>query len=188
MTHPHEHEHGHAAAAHTDGESLNPALEGLRFCPRCGAPPRIDYPRSLRCDNCGYAAFYNPKPVAGAIPRDADGRVVLLRRGFDPSAGLWTFPGGFVDLGESVDQAAVREVREELEIDIELTGLIGVYSRPQDRVVLVVFEAIARDEPRTTDEAPEVRAFAPADVPWDELAFWSTEQALRDLFAAAPAR
>ncbi len=186
MTHPHEHEHGHAAAAHGDGESLNPALEGLRFCPRCGATPRIEFPRSLHCDACGYAAFYNPKPVAGAIPRTADGRVWLLRRGFDPGAGLWTFPGGFVDLGESVDQAAVREAREELEIDVELTRLLGVYSRPQDRVLLVVFAAIAHGEPRTTDEAPEVAAFAPADVPWAELAFWSTEQALRDLFAAGP--
>jgi ADP-ribose pyrophosphatase YjhB (NUDIX family) len=181
MTHPHEHEHGHAAAAHTDGDSLNPALEGLRFCPRCGATPRIDFPRSLRCANCGYAAFYNPKPVAGAIPREADGRIWLLRRGFDPAAGLWTFPGGFVDLGESVDQAARREAREELEVDVELTGLVGVYSRPQDRVVLVVFDAVPRGEPRPTDEAPEVRAFAPAELPWDQLAFWSTEQALRDL-------
>jgi ADP-ribose pyrophosphatase YjhB (NUDIX family) len=172
MTHPEEHEHGHAAAAHTHAESLNPALEGLRFCPRCGAAPEIDFPRSLRCENCGYAAFYNPKPVAGAIPRDADGRIWLLRRGFDPAAGLWTFPGGFVDL-------------EELEIEIELTALLGVYSRPQDRVLLVVFEAIAHGEPRTTDEAPEIRAFAPHELPWDELAFWSTEQALRDLLDSA---
>ena len=184
MTHPGEHEHGHAAAAHSHDDSINPALEGAKFCPRCSHAPRVDFPRSLQCDNCGYAAFYNPKPVAGAIPRAADGRVWLLRRGFDPGAGLWTFPGGFVDLGESVEQAARRETMEELEIDVELTGLLGVYSRPQDRVVLVVFEAIAHGEPRTTDEAPEVRAFAPGDLPWDELAFWSTEQALRDLLAA----
>ncbi|MEA2269511.1 MAG: hypothetical protein QOC64_2121, partial [Solirubrobacteraceae bacterium] len=118
-----------------------------------------------------------------AIPREPDGRVWLLRRGFDPSAGLWTFPGGFVDLGESVEQAARREAREELEIDVELTGLVGVYSRPQDRVVLVVFDAVPHGEPRTTDEAPEVRAFAPGELPWGELAFWSTEQALRDVLA-----
>jgi ADP-ribose pyrophosphatase YjhB (NUDIX family) len=179
--HPEEHEHGHAAAAHVHPDSLNPALEGLRFCPRCGAEPRIDFPRSLRCEHCGYAAFYNPKPVAGAIPREPDGRVWLLRRGFDPAAGLWTFPGGFVDLGESVEEAARREAKEELEIDIELTGLVGVYSRPRDRVVLVVYAATLDGEPRPTPEAPEIRAFAPGDVPWDELAFWSTEQALRDL-------
>jgi len=119
--------------------------------------------------------------LAGAIPREPDGRLWLLRRGFDPSAGLWTFPGGFVDLGESVEKAARREAKEELEIDIELTGLVGVYSRPRDRVVLVVYAATLDGEPRPTSEAPEIRAFAPGDVPWDELAFWSTEQALRDL-------
>ena len=163
--------------------SLNPALEDVRFCPRCGTEAQIDFPRSIRCGTCGYGAFYNPKPVACAIPREPDGRLWLLRRGFDPSAGLWTFPGGFVDLGESVEQAARREAREELEIDVELTGLVGVYSRPEDRVLLIVFDALARGEPRPTPEAPEVRAFAPAEVPWGELAFWSTERALRDALA-----
>ena len=187
----------HEAGAHFHPDSLNPALEGLRFCPRCGAAPRIDFPRSLRCElqlairplprtpHCGYAAFYNPKPVAGAIPREPDGRIWLLRRGFDPSAGLWTFPGGFVDLGESVEEAARREAHEELEIEVAITGLVGVYSRPQDRVVLVVYDATLTGEPRVTPEATEVRAFAPDDLPWDELAFWSTEQALRDLLARA---
>jgi ADP-ribose pyrophosphatase YjhB (NUDIX family) len=196
VTDHHEHEHrtgpadrdagepdGHLAGAHFHAESINPALEDARFCPRCGAAPEIDFPRSLQCPACGYAAFFNPKPVACAIPREPDGRVWLLRRGFDPSAGLWTFPGGFVDLGESVEQAARREAREELEIDVELTGLVGVYSRPQDRVVLVVFDAVPLGTPRPTAEAPEVHAFAPPDMPWGELAFWSTEQALRDVLA-----
>jgi ADP-ribose pyrophosphatase YjhB (NUDIX family) len=177
----HDEPHDHAAGAHFHPESINPALEGARFCPRCGATPEIDFPRSLQCPVCGYAAFFNPKPVACAIPREPDGRVWLLRRGFEPSAGLWTFPGGFVDLGESVEQAAVREAQEELEIEVRLTGLVGVYSRPQDRVVLVVFDAVPLGTPRPTPEAPAVQAFAPADVPWDELAFWSTEQALRDV-------
>jgi ADP-ribose pyrophosphatase YjhB (NUDIX family) len=178
----------HAAGAHFHPDSINPALEGVKFCPRCGATPRVEFPRSLQCEHCGYAAFYNPKPVAGAVPREPDGRVWLLRRGFDPSAGLWTFPGGFVDLGESVEEAARREAKEELEIDIELTGLIGVYSRPRDRVVLVVYEATLDGDPRPTPEAPEIRAFAPGELPWDELAFWSTEQALRDLLDGDGAR
>ncbi|HEU4656230.1 MAG TPA: NUDIX domain-containing protein [Capillimicrobium sp.] len=144
------------------------------------------FPRSLTCPSCGYGAYYNPKPVASAIPRDADGNVLLLRRGFEPSAGLWTFPGGFVDLGESVEQAALREVREELEIDVELGGLVGVYSRPGDRIVLIVFHARvdAGARPRTTEEAIEVASFGPADIPWDQLAFRSTDRALRDALAA----
>jgi ADP-ribose pyrophosphatase YjhB (NUDIX family) len=160
--------------------SLNPALEDVRYCPRCGAEAVIAYPRSITCGRCGYGAYYNPKPVACAIPRDDHGRVWLLRRAFDPGAGLWTFPGGFVDLGESVEDAARRETREELEIEIDLGGLVGVYSRAEDRIVLVVFAAVARGIPRTTEEATEVRAFAPGEVPWEELAFWSTERALRD--------
>jgi len=167
--------------------SLNPALEGVRFCPRCGSPAQVDAPRRLGCDACGYVAFYNPKPVACAIPFTAAGAVILLRRGFDPGAGLWTFPGGFVDLGESVEEAALRETREELELDVELRRLVGVYSRPDDRIVLVVFAARALGEPRTTPEAVEVRAFAPADLPWDELAFWSTSAALRDVLSAVGA-
>jgi ADP-ribose pyrophosphatase YjhB (NUDIX family) len=161
--------------------SLNPSLAEARFCPRCGSPADVRFPRSIHCPTCGYVAFFNPKPVAAAIPRDRDGRIWLLRRGFDPGAGLWTFPGGFVDLGESVEQAALREAREEIEIDVELAGLVGVYSRPEDRVVLVVFEAVIAAVPQVTEEAPEVRAFAPDELPWDELAFWSTEAALRDL-------
>jgi ADP-ribose pyrophosphatase YjhB (NUDIX family) len=105
-----------------------------------------------------------------------------LRRGFDPAQGRWTFPGGFVDLGESVEDAAHRETDEELGIAIELGQLVGVYSRAHDRVVLIVFLARALGPPRTTPEALEVRTFAQAEIPWGDLAFWSTEQALRDAF------
>jgi ADP-ribose pyrophosphatase YjhB (NUDIX family) len=163
--------------------ALNPALAEARFCPRCGRPANIDFPRRITCTHCGYAAYYNPKPVACAIPVDEHGRVILLRRGFDPGRGLWTFPGGFVDLGESVPDAARRETDEELGLAIELESLVGVYSRPQDRVVLIVYRALARGRPQTTPEAPEIRAFAPAEIPWGELAFWSTGQALRDALA-----
>ena len=161
--------------------SINPALEDVSFCPRCGRSAEVAFPRSITCPHCGYAAYYNPKPVAAAIPRDANGHIWLLRRAFDPGAGLWTFPGGFVDLGESVEDAARREAREELEIGVELRSLVGVYSRADDRVILVVYDATFTGEPRRTPEATEVRAFAPDEVPWDELAFWSTAQALRDL-------
>jgi 8-oxo-dGTP diphosphatase len=160
--------------------SLNPALDEARFCPRCASAISKDAPRSLRCPACGFIMFFNPKPVAAAIPRDPDGNVVLLRRGFDPSAGLWTFPGGFVDLGESVADAAIRETREEIGVDATLDGLVGVYSRATDRVMLVVYAATITQAPQTTEEAPEVRAFSPADLPWDEMAFWSTTAALRD--------
>ncbi len=166
------------------GEALNPALAQARYCPRCASPATIDYPRSISCPVCGYGAYYNPKPVAAAIPVDADGGIVLLRRGFEPGKDLWTFPGGFVDLGESVEEAALREAQEELHIDIALQGLVGVYSKPDDRVILIVYAATTRDVPRTSEEAVEVRAFPPDELPWKELAFWSTHVALKDFTSA----
>ena len=164
-------------------DGLNPALEDARFCPRCGKAAEVDYPRSISCPHCGYGAYYNPKPVAAAIPVTADGEIVLLRRGFDPGKDLWTFPGGFVDLGETVEEAARREAREEIEADVELGELVGVYSRPDERVVLIVFAAKIDDEPQTTPEALQVEAFAPDEIPWQELAFWSTTNALKDFLA-----
>jgi ADP-ribose pyrophosphatase YjhB (NUDIX family) len=125
--------------------------------------------------------FFNPKPVAAAIPRTGDGGIVLLRRGFNPGKDLWTFPGGFIDLGESVEQAAIRETHEEICVVVELTKLVGVYSRATDRGMLVVYEGVIEDEPQTTDEAPTVQTFGPDSLPWEEMAFWSTTAALQDL-------
>ena len=163
--------------------SLNPALDGVHLCPRCGAEADVTPPRSLICPECGYKAYYNPTPAAGAIPFDSGGSIWLMRRGTDPGRGLWTFPGGFVDLGESVPDAARREAREEMGVDLEVGALVGVYSRPDDRVLLVVYRASLPDGqvPAVSEEAAEVRAFAPGELPWDQLAFWSTELALRDV-------
>ena len=160
--------------------SLNPALEDVHFCPRCGNQATIKFPRSLTCDSCGYGAFYNPKPVACAITANADGHVILARRGFQPNRGKWSMPGGFVDLGESVEDAAIRETKEEIGLDIELTQLVGVYSRSTDRTVVVVYAARAEGTPNRTEEALEVQAFQPTTIPWDELAFWTDGRALRD--------
>jgi ADP-ribose pyrophosphatase YjhB (NUDIX family) len=160
--------------------SLNPALEDVRFCPRCGSEATIAFPRSITCPSCGYGAFYNPKPVACAIATNSDNHLILLRRGFQPQRGLWSMPGGFVDLGESVEDAAIRETKEEIGVDIDITDLVGVYSRSSDRIVVVVYAARTEGTPTRTEEALEVRAFRPTTIPWDQLAFWSDGRALRD--------
>lgn len=167
---------------------LSPALRDARFCPRCGREAEVRYPTSLNCPHCGYVLYLSPEPVACAIPRDERGRIWLLRRSLHAGAGLWTFPGGFVELGETVEDAARRETREEMGIDVELGRLVGVYSRPQERIVLVVFHALAEGTPTTSAEASEVRAFEPGDLPWRELAFWSTEVALSDATGVDPAQ
>jgi 8-oxo-dGTP diphosphatase len=160
--------------------SLNPALEDVQFCPRCGKPATVTFPRSITCPSCGYGAFYNPKPVACAITADQDDEIILMRRGFEPNRGKWSMPGGFVDLGESVEDAAIRETKEEIGVEIALNGLVGVYSRSTDRIVVVVYAARTEGTPTRTEEALEVGAFRPTTIPWEELAFWSDGRALRD--------
>jgi ADP-ribose pyrophosphatase YjhB (NUDIX family) len=167
---------------------LNPALEDVHHCPRCGRPPQIDYPRSITCRNCGYGAFYNPKPVAAVIPITETGDIILMRRGFEPRRGHWSLPGGFVDLGETVETAAAREVMEELNLRVQITQLVGVYSRADERTVVVVYAATATGTPSLTEEALEVRAFAPDHIPWQDLAFWSEHQALSDHLSGAGSR
>jgi ADP-ribose pyrophosphatase YjhB (NUDIX family) len=178
----------HAALGAASLSSLNPALEDVRFCPRCGKPADVAFPRSIRCQHCGYGAYFNPKPVACAIPRAANGDLVLIRRGFEPRRGHWSMPGGFVDLGESVEEAARRECMEEIGIEVEIGALLGVYSAATDRIVVVAYEGRTAETPQTTEEALEVRAFSPEDLPWQRLAFRSDELALRDLLARSGAR
>jgi ADP-ribose pyrophosphatase YjhB (NUDIX family) len=161
--------------------SLNPTLEEVGFCPRCGAAASVQFPRSLHCESCGFVAYFNPKPVGCAIAREADGRVWLARRGLEPGKGLWSMPGGFVDLGETVEAAIARELEEELCVGARIGELVGVYSRAEERAVVIVFEAELTGAPTPTEEAPEVAAFAPDAIPWDELAFWTDAAALRDL-------
>jgi ADP-ribose pyrophosphatase YjhB (NUDIX family) len=167
---------------------LNPALEDVHHCPRCGQTPQIDYPRSITCSNCGYGAFYNPKPVAVVIPIEPNGDILLMRRGFEPRRGHWSLPGGFVDLGETIETAAAREVMEELNLRVQITQLVGVYSRADERTVVVVYAATTQGTPSLSEEALEVRAFAPKDIPWQELAFWSEHEALNDLLSGAGSR
>jgi 8-oxo-dGTP diphosphatase len=167
--------------------SLNPALEDVRFCPRCGNEATVKFPRSLTCPDCGYGAFYNPKPVACAIPTTDANELILLKRGFQPERGRWSMPGGFVDLGESVEQAAIRETKEEINLDIEISNLVGVYSRSTDRIVVVVYAARSRGTPTRSEEALDVQAFQPTTIPWDQLAFWSDGRALRDYLSLAEA-
>lgn len=154
------------------------------FCPVCG--DRLDQrfvPEEERerlvCIQCGHIYYINPKIVAGTIPV-ADGRVWLLRRAIEPRLGAWTFPAGFMEIGETVEEAAVRETREELDLQIELGPLLGVYSRPEVSTVHIIYLARAVSEPSPGKEALEARLFFPREIPWNELAFSSTRQALQD--------
>jgi len=161
------------------------AKDAYRYCPRCagGLERRTlkdGEPERLVCDKCGFIFYLDPKVAAGTICL-VDGGLVLLRRAIEPQLGKWVFPGGFVDRGESVPEAAVRETVEEANLRVSLTGILDVYSFQGHEVVVVVYAAdVVGGTLEARDESLEARAFAPEAIPWDELAFASTHLALRD--------
>lgn len=157
----------------------------FRFCPKCGSrlvSKRLkDHePERMVCEACEYVLFQDPKLAAGTVIQD-DAKLVLLRRAIEPAYGKWVFPGGFVDRGETVVDAAIRETREEANVDVRIHALIDVYSYPGSPVVVVVYAAeILGGDLKAADETLEVKHFSPGAIPWDELAFPSTRDALKD--------
>jgi len=158
----------------------------LNFCSRCGASLRFgaidgeDRDR-LSCPSCGHIAYVNPRLVVTVFPITEDGEIVLLRRGIEPGLGAWAQPGGFLEIDETVNQAAIRETYEETGLLIEPGPIIGLYTRLEVAVVTIAFEArVVGGTASPTREALEVRAFRPEDLPWSGLAFKTTTWALRD--------
>jgi len=162
--------------------------DGIRFCPLCGGGlERRPIPPEGRieqvCTRCGFIFYLNHKVVAGTIPEE-NGQLLLTRRAINPACGKWTFPGGFVDWGEPVEQGAVRETWEETGLEVDLGGVLGVYSYAGTPIVIIVYRArVVGGEIRTCSENDRVEWVNPSDIPWDELAFPSTQAALRDLLA-----
>ena len=168
--HHHAHGHGHIE---------------FHFCPRCGGElthrrVKANEPKRMVCTSCSFIFYQDPKVVAGTVFM-LDGGIVLLKRGVEPALGKWVFPGGYVDRGESVQDAAVRETKEESQLDVKLGALLNVYSYQRSPNVIVVYTAeVIGGELAAADESLEARIFSPKAIPWQDLAFDSTRDALND--------
>jgi 8-oxo-dGTP diphosphatase len=143
-----------------------------RFCVECGSrlEEKLAFGR-LRgvCPGCGKVHFEDPKVAVGVVV-ELDGKVVLGKRGHEPMLGRWSFPSGFLDAGEVVEEAAAREVEEETGLKVSIDRLLGVYSTAGERVVFIAFAGgVIGGELVAGDECLEVGAFDPAALP--ELAF-----------------
>ena len=154
------------------------------FCPKCGGAlePRslkTSEPARLVCKQCEFVFFLDPKVAACTVIHQPGG-IVLLQRAIEPGYGKWVFPGGYVDRGETVADAAIREAKEEVNLEVRLVSLLGVYSYRHSPVIIVVYLAEAVGGLlKAADEALDVRLFSPEIIPWNELAFPSTQEALR---------
>ncbi|HEX5475269.1 MAG TPA: NUDIX hydrolase [Vicinamibacterales bacterium] len=157
-----------------------------RFCPSCGGALETRRlkpgdPDRLVCVACGFVFYLDPKVAVGTIIAAPDGRLVLVRRAIEPGYGLWVFPGGYVDRGEELTDAARREAREESGLDVRIDALVNLYSYGGRSPIIVVYAATAEGgELCSDDECLEARLFTSGEIPWNALAFRSTADALRD--------
>lgn len=160
--------------------------ELYRFCSHCGSQnlqykiPSGDDRERLICLDCGKIHYQNPKIVVGCIPIFNE-KILLCKRNIEPRFGFWTIPSGFMENGESVEEGAIRECREESGAEVDISHLHTVYSLPQIHQVYLIFLAHVKnpDKIHPTYESSEVRFFAPGEIPWKKIAFAAVEFALK---------
>jgi len=155
----------------------------MKFCSHCGAslvvkiPPGEDRERHV-CDQCGTIHYQNPKIIAGCLP-EWEGRILLCRRAIEPRLGLWTLPAGFMEQGETLEQAAARETLEEACAEVEELQLYTVLSLPHVDQVHVFFRSrLTRPRFAPGAESLETALFHEKDIPWEELAFSTVRRTL----------
>lgn len=156
----------------------------MNFCNHCGGklqhriPPGDHLPRHI-CDACGLIHYQNPRLVVGCVP-EHQGRILICRRAIEPRRGYWTIPAGFMENNETLQQAAARESHEEALAVVEIGSLLSVVHVLHAHQVHVFFRAhLPKAEFGAGPESLEVELVDPADIPWQDIAFPSTEFALR---------
>jgi ADP-ribose pyrophosphatase YjhB (NUDIX family) len=159
----------------------------MNFCNVCGAkavlriPEGDQRPRHV-CATCGNIQYLNPKIVVGTLPVWQD-QVLLCKRAIEPRRGFWTLPAGFMEIGESTTEGAIRETQEEACARIEVEGLYALFNLPQISQVHMLYRARLLDLTFAPgEESLETRLFREEDIPWDELAFRSVTLCLRHYF------
>jgi ADP-ribose pyrophosphatase YjhB (NUDIX family) len=139
-----------------------------RFCPQCGAALRRRLAfgrRRLVCPNDGYVYFNEPKVAVGVVA-ERRGRLLLVKRNHEPRMGQWSFPSGYVDRGEVLEEAAVRETKEETGLDVGIDRLLGAYSTKDEPVIFLAYAArVVGGRIEVGPECQEVRFFAPEALP-----------------------
>lgn len=159
------------------------------FCNACGTrvehrvPAGDHLPRHL-CPGCGHIQYFNPRVIVGCIPEWEDGRILMCRRNIEPRFGLWTFPAGFMELGETTAQGAAREAREESEADVDVGQMLAVIDVPYVSQVYIVHRGRMRSAHHApTPESSETRLMREDEIPWDQIAFPTVYHSLRFYFA-----
>jgi 8-oxo-dGTP diphosphatase len=162
-----------------------PGPESYRFCPVCGGCLenrllKATEPERLVCTTCGFVFYIDPKlAVLALVPYQ--GGLVMVRRAIEPGYGLWVAPGGFVDVGERVEDAVVRETLEEANLQVRVVRLLKVHSYRHSRTVVLSFlTEYLSGELAAGDEELEAQVFTREQIPWESIAFSSSRDALSE--------
>ncbi|HIF18838.1 MAG TPA: NUDIX domain-containing protein [Cycloclasticus sp.] len=159
----------------------------MKYCPQCGSDTKSLVPAGdnrLRdvCVSCDIIHYQNPRIIAGCIPVWED-KVLLCKRAINPRRGFWTLPAGFMELGETTEQAAVRETQEEAQAVVAVDELYAVFNLPHiNQVYMMYRSALLKPEFSSGVESLETRLFTEDDIPWDELAFETMRMSLEYYF------
>jgi 8-oxo-dGTP diphosphatase len=162
-----------------------PGPESYRFCPVCGGRLenrllKATEPERLVCTDCGFVFYIDPKlAVLALVPYQ--GGLVMVRRAIEPGYGLWVAPGGFVDVGERVEDAVVRETFEEANLTVRVLRLLKVHSYRHSRTVVLSFlTEYLSGELAAGDEELEAQVFSREQIPWESIAFSSSRDAVTE--------
>ncbi len=157
----------------------------IKFCSACGGEivqriPEDDTHLRSVCTRCHLVHYENPKMVVGTIPAKGS-RILLCRRNIEPRKGLWTLPAGYLENGESVQDGAVRETREESLAQVRIIAPYRLFNIAAVHQMYLMFRArMTGDTFGPTPESTHVRLFALDEIPWDEIAFDVIHRTLSD--------
>src|SRR5262245_61122924 len=162
------------AASIRPAKSASDTIAPMKFCPSCGAPvsrrvPDGDHLPRFVCTACGEIHYRNPKLVAGCVP-EHEGRILICRRAIEPRRGYWTVPAGFMEIGETLQQAAARECHEEALARVEIGGICAIVHVLHAEQVHVLFRATLADPGfGVGPESLESRLCDERDIPWPDI-------------------
>ncbi|MEH6502358.1 MAG: NUDIX hydrolase [Cycloclasticus sp.] len=159
----------------------------MKYCPQCGNQTQSTIPDGDNrhrdvCDSCDLIHYQNPRIIAGCIPVWED-KILLCKRAINPRRGYWTLPAGFMELGETTEQAALRETLEEAQAIVQTDELYAVFNLPHiNQVYMMYRSALLKPEFSSGIESLDTRLFAEHEIPWDELAFETMRLSLEFYF------
>ena len=159
----------------------------MKFCSDCGSEvekriPEGDNLERDCCTKCDSIHYFNPKIIVGTVPVK-DNKILLCKRAIQPRYGLWTLPAGFLENGETIEEGAFRETKEETSTSVDMGSLYAIFNIPQiNQVYMLYLAKVINEDYRKTSESLEVKFFTESDIPWNELAFPFVPTTLKKYF------